>query len=183
VGTNLHRDRDGNHDKRGRDGFGNRGSIGRGNSAGNGDDFVMADLALDLNPLHVGQSGYKDLLLNGNDLCLTSDAYALPPVIATNPVLQNVLQRIRFFLGEWYLDNTQGIPYFQQILVKNPDQTKIDAIFSNIILGTPGVTQLSSYSFTVNRTTRVLTISFNAITTSGIVSYSGTFSPVTGGQT
>ena len=143
----------------------------------------MADIALDLNPLHVGLATYKDILIVNNDISLTSDAY--PPntqPLATNPVLQNILQRMRFFLGEWFLDNTQGLPYFQQILVKNPDQSKVDAIFVNVIMGTPGVTTLSAYSFAPNFSKRILVVSFTSITTSGVVSYSGTLAPVTGGQ-
>lgn len=139
----------------------------------------MVDISLDLDPAHKNQPGYRDLLIINNDLVLTSDANP----VGTNPILQDILQRMRFFLGEWFLDNTQGLPYFQQILIKNPDQSKIDAIFSNLILGTPGVLQLSSYSFDSNKAKRVLTVSFNCVTTSGTVSYSGTIAPVTGGQT
>lgn len=141
----------------------------------------MADLSLDLNPLHKNLPTYRDLLVTNNDLTLTADANPTN-ALATNPVLQNILQRMRFFLAEWFLDNTQGLPYFQQILIKNPDQSKIDAIFSNVILGTPGVTQLTAYSFTPSSAIRVLTVSFSVITTTGIVSYSGNISPVTGGQ-
>lgn len=137
----------------------------------------MVDLSLDLNPAHKGQQGYRDLLVLGGDLVLTSDA----DPDGTNNILQDILQRLCFFLAEWFLDNTQGLPYFQQILVKNPDQSKVDSIFVNAIMGTPGVTQLSSYSFTVNRATRVLSISFSCITTSGVVSYSENI-PITGGN-
>jgi hypothetical protein len=141
----------------------------------------MADLAIDLNPLDIAKPYYKDIFVTNGDLTLTSDA--TPNNLAsTNPVLQDILQRLSFFLGEWFLDNTQGVPYFQQILIKNPDQSKIDAIFQNIILGTPGVVQLSSYTFTPNTAKRVLTVAFACITTSGIVNYSGTIAPVSGGQ-
>lgn len=142
----------------------------------------MVDIALDIQKADAGLPTYKDLLLINNDLGLTSDAYPAGqvPISAPNPVLQDILQRIRFFLNEWFLDNTQGVPYFQQILVKNPDQSKIDAIFTNVILGTPGVTQLNSFSFTVNRASRILGIAFNCATTSGVVNYSGIV-PVTGG--
>lgn len=133
----------------------------------------MVDLSLDL------ISPVKDLLVLSGDLVLTSDANAN----GTNPVLQDILQRIQFFSGEWFMDNSQGIPWFQQILVKNPNQAAIDAIFKNVILGTPGVVQLSSYSFTPNLTHRTLIISFIAITTSGTVNYNGTIAPVTGGTT
>ena len=131
----------------------------------------MADLALDLDKT---SSTFKDLLLIDNDLALTSDAQAGGP----NPVLQDCLQRLSMFLGEWFLDNTQGTPWFQQILVKNPDQSKIDAILLNILAGTIGVIQVSDYSFTPNAAARTLSVTFSLVTTSGPVDYSGTLNGV-----
>lgn len=128
------------------------------------------DLSLDLNKL---SPNYRDLLVINGDLVLTSDAPNAPQG-ATNPVLQDVLQRINFFLGEWFLDNTQGVPWFQQILVKNPDQAKIDALILNTILGTPGILTVTSYSFTPNFAQRTLTVSFSAQATSGPIDYTGT---------
>lgn len=137
----------------------------------------MVDLSLDLsNPL---SSTFGDLLVIDGDLVLTSDADPR----GTNPILQDIVQSIRFFLAEWFLDNTQGLPWFQQILVKNPNQSAIDAIFKNVILGRPGVLQLASYSFDSNFTNRTLNVSFSAVTTSGTVNYNGTLTPVGGGTT
>lgn len=108
---------------------------------------------------------FSDLVITDGDLVLVSGKQA---------ILQNILQRLRVFLGEWFLDNTIGLPYFQQILVKNPDLGKTDAIFQNVILGTPGVEQLSTYSFQADTATRVLRLAFSVETTSGTVDYSGT---------
>jgi hypothetical protein len=144
----------------------------------------MVDIALDLAPADVGLASYKDLLTINNDLALTSDGYPAGsiPAAATNPVLQDIIQRLRFFLGEWFLDNTQGVPYFQQILIKNPDQSKVDAIFSNIIMGTPGVQTLTSYSFAIDTTNRIFSVAFRCTSTSGPINYSGNIAPVTGGN-
>lgn len=124
----------------------------------------MSDIALDLNP---ASPTYKDLLITNNDLSIVSGSQG---------ILQDIIQNISFFLGEWFLDNTQGLPWFQQILVKNPDQSKIDAIFQNAILNTPGVEGLNSYAFTVNSAQRILSLNFTAQTTSGTVSYNGNVS-------
>lgn len=127
----------------------------------------MSDISLDLDPASPTHNSY--LLING-DLALTSDAQ----VGGANPVQQDILQAMRTFLNEWYLDNTIGVPWFQQILVKAPDQSKIDAIFVNLILGRPGVIQLLSYSFDPKPEIRGLQVSFVAQSTSGKVDYSGT---------
>ncbi len=122
----------------------------------------MADLALQLDPV---SQNLNDLDLVDGDLRLTSTTI--------EDVRQNILQRLRVYLGEWFLDNTIGVPYYQQILVKNPDQSKIDAIYINQIMGTRGVQQLNSYSFSPNLTTRVLNLAFSAQTVKGKVDYQG----------
>jgi len=52
---------------------------------------------------------------------------------------QRLRCRYKFFLGEWFLDTRQGIPYFRDILVKNPDQSLVQSIFRKATLTTPGV--------------------------------------------
>jgi hypothetical protein len=111
-----------------------------------------------------------DWQLSNGDLVLTSDAQS----IGTNPILQDILQKIKFFQGEWFLDNSLGVPWFQQILVKNPDLAKIEAIFIDLILSVPGVDALVSFEFTPNLPNRSFTLSFQAQTTMGDIDYSGT---------
>ena len=136
----------------------------------------MADLSLDLNPADIGMPAYRDLLRINGDFVLTQDVNPA----GTNPVLQNILQRLRFFLGEWFLDNTKGVPWFQQILVKGAIPGSIDAIFQNAILGTPGVLTLLSYSSQENRADRTFHVTFTVKTASGTVSYSDNVLPVQG---
>jgi len=126
----------------------------------------MVDYSLDLNP---SSPNYLDLLVIDGDLVLTSDADPR----GTNPVLQHIIQRLRTFLGEWYLDNTIGVPWFQLIFEKGTDEATIDAYLQNVICATPGVKSLTSYSFTPDTAKRTLDIKFVAKTTSGTVDYSG----------
>lgn len=121
----------------------------------------MSDIKLDLDPT---SPNFNDLLLVNGDLVLVN---------GTEGILQNVLQRLRTYFGEWFLNNSIGVPYFQQILVKNPDQGKIDGIFINAILGTVGIDSLTDYSFELNTETRMLNITFKAIATTGPVTYAG----------
>lgn len=127
----------------------------------------MSDISLNLNQ---ASPNYYDYLLIDNDLALTSDAQTG----GTDPVQQDILQAMRTFLNEWYLDNSLGMPWFQQILVKSPNQANVDALFRNLILSRLGVVQLLQYNFTPEFLTRRLLESFTAQRTSGIVDYSGT---------
>ena len=65
----------------------------------------MVDISLDLNPANIAQPGYKDLLVVDRDLALTSDANPS----GTNPVLQNILQRLRFFATHLVQKRLHGI--------------------------------------------------------------------------
>ena len=128
----------------------------------------MSDLSLNLADM--------DFQVINNDLVFTSDVNTP----GTNNILQDILQRLRLFQGEWFLDNSIGIPWFQQIFVKNPDVSKIEAIFIDAILSTNGVDSLIEFSLTPNYPNRSFALSFSANTTSGVVDYSGTL--VSGGQ-
>jgi hypothetical protein len=127
------------------------------------------DLLLNLNQ---SSPTYRDLVVQNNDLVIIDGLTAIQ---------QDILQRLSFFLSEWFLDNTQGLPWFQQILVKNPVQGNVDTIFRNAILETPGVKQLTKYSFVPNFSARTCSVSFIAQTTQGTVNYSGPVPPIPGG--
>lgn len=121
------------------------------------------DLALDLDP---NSPNYGDLLVVDGDLVLVTGA---------EEIRQNIVQRLRVFLGEWFLDINDGIPFFQQILVKNPDQGKIDDLLINRVTGTPGVVQLLDFAFKALPNSRGLSIErLKVQTTHGVVDYSGT---------
>lgn len=64
---------------------------------------------------------------------------------------QSIGIRLRFFLGEWFLDTSQGIPYYQNILKKLPAKGKaqVDSIFIDAILGAPTVNSLLSFTSTL----------------------------------
>ena len=54
-------------------------------------------------------------------------------------VRQNLSIRLKFFLGEWFLNITIGVPYFQSILVKNPNEVAIISFFKKTILQTNNI--------------------------------------------
>lgn len=72
-------------------------------------------------------------------------------------VAQAVLTRLKLAQGEWFLDTTVGTPYKQKILGMGRVAT-YDAAIIEVILGTPGVTSLVSYSSNLDRRTRQATV-------------------------
>ena len=92
------------------------------------------------------------LLIKNGDLVLTQGADA---------VKQHVTQRLRMFTGEWFLNLSEGVPYFQNILVKNPNPDIVDSLIKDTILSTPGVDELLSFNLEYDAALRTLIVDFS----------------------
>lgn len=82
---------------------------------------------------------------------------------------QNLMQRLKYFLAEWFLDQRNGVPYFEQILIKGFDPNIVDAIFKNVILSTPGVIELIEFLIDFDSSNRKMSLSFKARSKDGIL--------------
>lgn len=74
---------------------------------------------------------------------------------------------LSFFLGEWYLDTREGLPFYRDILVKNPNLPLVASVYKRTILRRPGISHLASFSATIDPSTRMLTVTFQAIDAAG----------------
>lgn len=92
-------------------------------------------------------------------------------VWSTGPdyIRQRLAARFQFFLGEYFLDTRQGIPYFRDVFVKFPNLELIRSIFRKVILTTPGVLQLDKFELDYNDSARQLTFTFSARVEGGTV--------------
>ncbi len=102
-----------------------------------------------------------DLNIENNDLVLIEDEYQ---------VSQNVDITLQFFKGEYPLDITFGIPYFENVFVKNPDIPEVSAIFKTAIMGVPDVNELLEFDLDYDASARTVSVTFLVNTTFGIVS-------------
>jgi hypothetical protein len=120
----------------------------------------MSDLKLntDRNSAH-----YNDIVIENGDLALVSGEDA---------VEQRVRQFLNTFLGEWFLDTRVGVPWFQQIMVKNADPIIVDSILKATILNVPGVEELKKFEIDVDTSTREMTLTFKADCDDGDVDFS-----------
>lgn len=75
-----------------------------------------------------------------------------------------VTQRLKIvlftFLGEWFLDETIGVPYFQQIFGKVRSKSAIDVIFQNIISQDEGVVEIREFTSSMTGGDRGYTMTF-----------------------
>lgn len=105
----------------------------------------------------------NELVLVNGDLVLTT--------VELDNISQSIRQRLRIFKGEWFLDRTLGLPYFESILVKNPSSALVATLFKNTILETKGVTKLNTFSMEFDTVNRKLSVTFEATITTGEVLY------------
>mgnify|MGYP003403386539 CR=1 FL=1 len=111
----------------------------------------------------------SDILLDTNSHDLDTSGYTLHLSDGLAATAQRIKIRLKFFLGEWFLDTAQGVPYYEDILVKNPDLNIVKADLQKQILTTPEVKELLSFDLALNNQTRTLNVTFSALTTSGLV--------------
>jgi hypothetical protein len=81
---------------------------------------------------------------------------------------QYLKQRLRLFLTEWFLAENAGIPFHDEVFVKNPRLLVIDALFKNEILSAPGVVELVRFGMALDGRSRVLTLDFEVRTENGV---------------
>lgn len=74
---------------------------------------------------------------------------------------QAVNYRLRLFMGEWFMDENEGVPYWTQILIKNPNLPAIREIIRARIAATPGISEVLSISLEKD-TGRTYSLSFKA---------------------
>lgn len=82
-------------------------------------------------------------------------------------IVQKVRIGLRTIVGEWFADLRYGVPYYTNILVKNPNSAQIVRIFKQLILSCDGVTAVNSISLQYNPATRSATLTYDATIDNG----------------
>lgn len=85
----------------------------------------------------------------------------------TNQIMQNLGIRLRFILGEWFLDITQGIPYYEEVFIKAPNQIQIESIIMREIVTTRGILEIISFESDFDTRKRIYSVKFSARSISG----------------
>lgn len=111
----------------------------------------------------IKQAEDGDLLIENGDLQI---------VVGIDGIKQDLHQRLGCFVNEWFLDLSDGLPYYESILVKNPSSQVVEGIFQDRILSTPGVLEILSFNFDYDPKARSLKVEFEARCQDGIIEYS-----------
>lgn len=108
-----------------------------------------------------------DLLLDPliNDLVLVNGDLVI--VDGDDAIAQDVQGALELFLGEWFLDTSQGVPYYQSILTKGIDLNLVQVTLIEQVRSRDGVVDVISLGFGYDPKTRVLTVATQIRSTSG----------------
>lgn len=101
-----------------------------------------------------------------NDLFLEEGTVAT--VDGIDAIAQQLKIKARFYLGTWFLNENEGMPYFEFLLVKGPDKQIIRDIFREMCTKTPGVKEFRKFDMT-NTASRAWKISIEVLTDTGLV--------------
>lgn len=112
----------------------------------------MYDIAEDINT--------SDIVLQNGDIMMIDNA---------ERVAQQVLITLRFWLGEWFLNTTEGVPYLEYILVKQPNMAHIRQILTEQIQSVEGVKAVTDMELTFDQRERNLLVEYTADTDYGLV--------------
>lgn len=101
-----------------------------------------------------------DLVVQNGDLMIVNNG---------ERVAQQVLITLREWLGEWFLKTSDGVPYLEYILVKNPNESHVRQILTEAIENVEGVKNVTELEFVFNRILRTLTVSYEIDTDYGFI--------------
>lgn len=99
----------------------------------------------------------KDILLDKDgDISLTGDGDIS---LVTSPV-QEVLIKLKWYFAEWVFDPEKGIPWYESVLVKDPDIDGIKKMFIREIMDVDDVIEVPQMNILVNAKTRQALVRF-----------------------
>ncbi len=102
-----------------------------------------------------------DLFLKNGQIARNADG---------DEVVQHVKTRLLFFLEEWFLDSSAGLPYFQEFFTKPANISNLESRIKSEIITTDGLQELLSFDLDFNNVTRKVRVNFKAVTTYGTLS-------------
>lgn len=79
---------------------------------------------------------------------------------------QAVLTRLKLWAGEWFLDNTLGVPWLTNVIGFGTSVT-YDQVIRDTIAGTKGVSSIDTYTSSLDSVKRILTIAASITTIYG----------------
>ena len=104
----------------------------------------MKDIKIDLS-----KENYSDLVFENGDISITDS------------IVQAITIRLRWFLGEFKYNENFGVPYYEDVFIKNPNMNQVRRDIAEAILNVSEVDSVESVD--LNMDDRHLKVRFSAI--------------------
>jgi uncharacterized protein (DUF2164 family) len=103
------------------------------------------------------------------DLTLTSEKNLRVTSTLSEFVSQKIENKLMFFKAEWFLNFELGIPYFDNIFVKNPDINLINTIFIREIRSIEEIIEIIKFETEYNPQLRTYAIDYEIKISDGTI--------------
>lgn len=113
---------------------------------------------------------------DSGDISFTSGESSVTSIGAED-LAQRIRIRLNTFQGEWFMDNTLGVDWWNRVFGKNRSKAAVDALLQEQILKEPDALQILSYSSSIS-TDRKFSCSFKVRTENGAITATQTFNIV-----
>ena len=100
-----------------------------------------------------------NLQLDNNGDIFTRN-YGLARISGNDQIAQRISTRLKLLLGEWFLDTGAGVPWFDQILIKNANRAIVQGVLKRAILQTPKVNELIRFDISEDSVNRKIVVNF-----------------------
>lgn len=105
---------------------------------------------------------------NGMDILLQKDGdlFVSPSgdIVLSDSVAQKINIRLKWFEGEWRWNEDEGLPYFEELFVKNPDTDSFEGMIREKIFEVDEVTEVRNVSIVYDEESRKAYIQYTALT-------------------
>lgn len=117
------------------------------------------------------------MLSDSSDIQIVNGKFVLLETIPQS-VRQRLQTKFRTFKGEWFLNTTYGVPWFdgvyggvytKGILGKSYSKSDIDAILINAALEEADIIRIVSINSTLNKFSRMYDVTMEVLTTDGLI--------------
>lgn len=105
-----------------------------------------------------------DILLDSGGDILINDAADITPKYS---IRQDVKIRLQWFLEEWRFAPEYGLPYFEEVFIKNPDKNRIAQIIREEAAKVADVVEIRDVRVDCDSVSRKAVIAFTIVTDYG----------------
>lgn len=104
-----------------------------------------------------------------HDYVLNTDGKVQRTSDLTNIVVQRIKVALQVFMGEWFLNRDQGVPFFQEILKANPDISQVRNLLFSEVSRVQDVDEILEFNISFDSTTRIFGTTFKVRASDGTI--------------